>query len=186
MKKTIVKMRLGTRAEFVNTLERINLRFSEPYWQHDRIFVPREYSREYSLPRISLRTVVYTPDEDAIYSLVLRRHINNRNLDYYNSTLVSDYTEAAHMLYQLGYELKAEFSRRRQELAISETVRAYIDQIDNVNGYFAKFESDLGDNDDPEAAHDDLVKTFAVLGVEGEPIQETYGEIFTKSKARQI
>lgn len=185
MKKTIIKMRLATRAEFVNTLEKINLRFSEPYWQHDRIFVPRDYSRDYSLPRISLRTTVLSPDDDAIYSLVLRRHISNRNLDYYNSTLVSDYTEAAHMLYQLGYELKAEFGRRRQELAISDTVHAYIDQIDKVNGYFAKFESDLGDNDDPELAHDDLLKTFAVLGVEGEPIMKTYGELFLESKSKQ-
>ena len=89
------------------------------------------------------------------------------------------------MLYQLGYELKAEFGRRRQELAISDTVHAYIDQIDKVNGYFAKFESDLGDNDDPELAHDDLLKTFAVLGVEGEPVMKTYGELFLESKSKQ-
>ena len=112
MKKSIVKMKLQSRVDFIQTLEEINFKFSEAYWQHDRIFVPKNYSRDKSMPRLSLRTIVKAPDK-TVYALVLRRHFEDKHLDIVNSTIVKDYTEAAHIVYQLGYELKYEVSRRR-------------------------------------------------------------------------
>ncbi len=178
MKKSIVKMKLTSRADFISTLEEINFKFSDPYWQHDRIFVPRGYDRDQSLPRLCLRTVVKNPNKDAIYSLILRRHFAEKKIDVVNSITFKDYTEAAHILYQLGYTLKAEVARRREELDMGNTIKIYIDKIDNIPGYFAKIESDLADGDDPIAAREDLIETFRVLNVKkGEPIDKTYGEI---------
>ena len=45
MKKTIVKAKLPSRTDFVSALEEIDFKFAAPYWQHDRIFVPRNFDR---------------------------------------------------------------------------------------------------------------------------------------------
>ena len=181
MKRSIVKMKLNSRTDFVATLGEINLEFSEAYWQHDRIFVPKNYNRDKPQPRLSLRTIVKDPEKDAKYSLVLRRHFDADKVDLVNITQVKDYTEAAHILFQLGYELKYEVSRRRQELNMGKTIRIYIDKIDNLPGYYAKIESDLSDEDDTLAAYNDLIETFRVLKVRGNPVAKTYGELVESS-----
>lgn len=182
MKKSIVKMKLTSRAEFISTLEEISFRFSEPYWQHDRIFVPKGYNRDKAMPRLSLRTIVKDPSKEPTYALVLRRHYGSKQIDVVNAVVVKDYTEAAHILYQLGYELKAEVSRRREELDMGNTIKIYIDKIDGLPGYYAKIESDLSDSDDPQAAYDDLLETFRVLKVRrSEPVAQTYGELIESS-----
>ncbi len=184
MKKAIVKMRISTRAELISTLGRLDFNFTEPFWQHDRIFTPRNYSRESSLPRLILRTSVLVPNEDPVYSLLMRRHINNRHLDYLNEFVISNYTEAAHMLYQLGYELRTEFGRQRQILSMSDDVKIYIDHLDGTDQSYAKIETNLRDNDDPELAYQDLLETFKVLEIVGEPVEKTYAEIFEESQKR--
>ena len=178
MRKVILKCKLGKRDSFEDKLSDINLDFTPVYWQHDRIFVPRGYDRDKSLPRLSLRTIVKNPNKDAIYSLILRRHYADKKIDVVNAITFKDYTEAAHILYQLGYTLKAEVSRRREELDMGNTIKIFIDKIDNIPGYYAKIESDLSDEDDPIAAREDLIETFRVLNVKkGEPLDQTYGEI---------
>lgn len=182
MKKSIVKVKLNSRADFISTLEDINFNFCEPYWQHDRIFVPKGYNREKTMPRLSLRTIVKDPNKDAIYALILRRHFDDKKIDIINSVVVKDYTEAAHIVYQLGYELRAEVSRRREELDMGNTIKIYIDKIDNLPGYYAKIESDLAEGDDAIAARDDLIETFKVLGVKRvAPVDQTYGELLDSS-----
>ena len=181
MKKSIVKMKLQSRVDFVQTLEEIDYRFSDVYWQHDRIFVPKHYDREKSLPRLSLRTIVRKPEKNAVYALVMRRHNSEGNYDIVNSTQVKDYAEAAHILYQLGYELKYEVSRHREELDMGETIKIYIDKIDGLQGYYGRIESDLSDGDDPNEAYNDLVETFRVLHVKGDPVAQTYGELLESS-----
>ena len=177
MKKSIVKAKLPSKDIFIASLAEIDKEFSEPYWQHDRIFVPRSYDRNTSQPRLSLRTTVYGNDEP-FYDLVLRRHFESRQLDIINITEIIDYSETAYILYQLGYELKYEVSRRRQELDMGEDIKIFVDKIDNVPGYYAKIESNLDDRDDPAEARADLIETFKVLGVNSSQIvSETYGEL---------
>ncbi len=180
MKKSIVKMKLQSRADFIQTLEEINFKFSEPYWQHDRIFVPKNYARSKSMPRLSLRTIVKSPDK-TIYALVLRRHFEDQHYDIVNSTVVKDYTETAHIVFQLGYELKYEVSRRREELKMGDTINMYIDKVDGLPGYYGRIESDLSESDDPEEAFNDLVETFRVLKVKGKAIEQSYGELLESS-----
>ena len=134
------------------------------------------------MPRLSLRTIVKDPEKKATYALVMRRHFEDEKFDLVNATIVKDYSETAHILYQLGYELRYEVSRRREELRMGESVSVYIDKIDGLPGYYGRIESDLSDGDNPEEAYNDIMETFKVLRVSGKPINETYGEILESSK----
>ena len=186
MKKTIVKMKLDGRIGFVTALAEISMQFSDPYWQHDRIFVPKNYDRNKAMPRLSLRTVVKNTNKDASYLLIMRRHFAEKGIDIVNATPVKDYTETAHILYQLGYTLKAEISRRREELVMSDSVKIYVDKIDGLNGYYGKIESDLTDGDSAETARADLIETFKVLGVKHKPVDKTYAELIESAKHESV
>lgn len=178
MKRIIVKVKLPSRTEFISTFKDIGMEFSEPYWQHDRIFVPKNYEHDKALPRLHLRTIVKDAEKPASYYLLLRRHIYNKNLDVVDFTSIKDYTAAANIIYQLGFDLRYEISRRRQELNLGKTVKAYIDKIDNLSGYYAKLEATLSEEDSPESVRLDLAKTFEVLKVsESHIVDKTYGEI---------
>ncbi len=182
MKKTIIKMKLSSRSDFIETLKEINFDFSAPYWQHDRVFVPKRFTRDKAMPRLILRTIVKDPEKKATYALVMRRHFEDEQFDLVNATVVKNYSETAHILYQLGYELRYEVSRRREELRMGDSVSVYIDKIDGLPGYYGRIESDLSDGDDPHEAYQDILDTFKVLRVNGKPISETYGEILESSK----
>lgn len=177
MKKAIVKTKLSSRYDLISTLGEIDYFFETPYWQHDRIFVPKNYDRSQPKPRLSLRTVV-KQDNETIYAIIMRQHFAKTGLDVIHRTVVNDYTEAAHIIYGLGYELKAEISRRREELQMGETVRLYIDKIDNLDGFYLKIETLLDEDESPLDARQDLIETFGVLGVKDAlPIDMTYGEM---------
>lgn len=186
MKKTIIKMKLNSRTDFIEMLNEIDFTFSAPYWQHDRVFVPKRFTRDKAMPRLSLRTIVKDPEKKATYALVMRRHFEDEKFDLVNATVVKDYSETAHILYQLGYELRYEVSRRREELRMGNSVNVYIDKIDGLPGYYARIESDLGENDDPQEAYNDILETFKVLHVNGKPVIETYGEILESSKSNPL
>ena len=106
MKKTIIKMKLNSRADFIETLGEIDFTFSAPYWQHDRVFVPKRFARDKAMPRLTLRTIVKDPEKKATYALVMRRHFEEEKFDLVNATVIKDYSEMAHILYQLGDELR--------------------------------------------------------------------------------
>lgn len=182
MKKTIIKMKLSSRADFVEMLNEIDFNFSAPYWQHDRVFVPKRFTRDKSMPRLILRTIVKDPEKKATYALVMRRHFEDEKFDLVNATVIKDYSEMAHILYQLGYELRYEVSRRREELRMGESVSVYIDKIDGLPGYYGRIESNLSEGEDPQQAYNDILETFKVLRVTGNPVNETYGEILESSK----
>lgn len=178
MKRVIVKAKLFNKTEFVKMLQDIGMDFSEPFWQHDRVFTPRNYESGKNLPRIELRAVVKDADKPAVYALVLRRHIGQNGVSVVNYTTVKDYTETASMLQQMGFELNFELSRQRQELNMGESVKVYLDKIDGLDGYFAKFEANLIGDDNPEEVREDLVRTFEVLKVGRENIiEKNYGEL---------
>lgn len=177
MRKVIVKTRLHNRQDLLMVLDEIGYSFEPSYWQNDRVFVPRNYNREHGSPRLSLRTVVRR-DGKTIYALVMRQHFVKDGLDVINRTVVEDYAEAAHIIYSLGYVLRADISRRREELQMGESVKLYIDNIDGLDGYYLKIETVLDENEDPVAARQDLIETFKVLELRAaKPVELTYGEL---------
>jgi adenylate cyclase class IV len=182
MKRIVVKAKLPNRADFIAMLKDIDMEFSETFWQHDRIFVPKGYERGKGLPKLSLRTIVKDVEKRAAYALVLRRHIENKGIDVINYTTFKDYTEMAHILHQMGFEIKYEIARQRQEMTMGDSVKLYLDKVEGLPGYYAKLESNLGDDDKPEDVKEDLIKTFEVLNVGNRyVVEKNYGELMEES-----
>jgi adenylate cyclase class IV len=159
-------------------LDDIDMKFSEAFWQHDRVFVPKGYERGKGLPKLSIRTIVKDAEKPAAYALVLRRHIENKGIDVVNFTTFKDYTEMANILHQMGFEIKYEVARQRQEMNMGDSVKVYLDKVEGLPGYYAKIETSLADGDDPEEARRDLVKTFEVLKASSRNVVDrSYGEL---------
>ena len=176
MRKVIVKAKLSSRERFENKLSEIDLDFSPIYWQHDRIYVPRDYKKNSNYPRLTMRTEMISVDKPPKYSLILKRHIEDSGIDIAEETVVKDYESAVAMILQLGFKPSAEISRRRQELHMGEGTVIYLDKIETLPGYYAKIESEISPNDSVQEAKQDLEKTFQTLG-ESNFINEPYSEI---------
>ena len=176
MKKVILKCRLSSRDKFEDKLSDIDLDFSPVFWQHDRVYVPRGYKRGMNLPRLVMRTEMKAVDKPPKYSLILRRHIEDSGIDVVEETVVKDYEKTVNIILQLGFRPAGEVSRRRQALDMGDETYIYLDKIDGKNGYYAKIESGLAENDSVEEAKDDLKRTFETLG-ESNFVDNAYFEL---------
>lgn len=171
-----MKCKLSSREKFEAKLSEINFNFGAIYWQHDRVYVPRGYKKGTNLPRLIMRTEMRAVDKPAKYSLILRRHIEDSEVDVIEETLIKNYEQMANIIMQLGFKQFAEVSRRRRELKMDEGNYIYLDKIDNLSGYYAKIESDLVDGDSTIEARLDLEKTFKTLG-ESNFVDSPYSEL---------
>lgn len=176
MKKVILKCRLSSRDKFEDKLSDIDLDFSPVFWQHDRVYVPRGYKRGLNLPRLVMRTEMKAVDKPPKYSLILRRHIEDSGIDIVEETAIKDYEKTVNIILQLGFRPAGEVSRRRQALDMGDETYIYLDKIDGKNGYYAKIESVLAENDSVEEAKDDLKRTFETLG-ESNFVDNAYFEL---------
>lgn len=176
MKKVILKCKLKNRDAFEDKLSDIDFDFSPMYWQHDRIYVPRGYKRGMNYPRLIMRTEMRAVDKPAKYYLILRRHIEDSGIDITEETVVKDYETAVNIIFQLGFKLAAEVSRRRQDLDMGDDTFIYLDKVENLPGYYAKIESRLSEKDSVAEAKLDLEKTFQTLG-ESNFVDSTYFEL---------
>ena len=176
MKKVILKCKLKNRDDFEEKLSDIDLDFSPIYWEHDRIYVPKNYKSHSNFPRLIMRTEMKSVDKPAKYYFILRRHIEDSGVDIVEETAITDYEKLVNIILQLGFKLTKEVSRRRQSLKMGEGTFIYLDKIDNLPGYYAKIESDLTDKDSVVEAKEDLKKTFETLG-ESNFVESTYFEL---------
>lgn len=176
MRKIIVKTKLSSRERFEEKLSDIDLDFSAIYWQHDRVYVPRDYKNNSNYPRLIMRTEMKSVDKPAKYSLILKRHIEDSGIDVVEETVIKDYENAVNMILQLGFKLSGEFSRRRQDLQMGEGTVIYLDKIETLPGYYAKIESEIGPDDSVAEARLDLEKTFKTLG-ESNFVDKPYSEL---------
>lgn len=176
MRKIIVKCKLPGRDKFENKLSEIDMDFSPVYWQHDRVYVPRGYKWGVNLPRLVMRTEMKAVDRPAKYTLILKRHIEDSGVDVEEKTVVKNYEEMVNIILQLGFRQTAEVSRRRQELKVGEGTYLYLDKVDNLNGFYAKMETELLEKDSVIAVKEDLIKTLEVLG-EKNLIEKAYFEM---------
>lgn len=164
MKKVILKCKLKNRDDFEQKLSDIDLDFAPMQWQHDRIYVPRNYNPNSNFPRLIMRTEMESVDKPAKYYFILKRHIEDSGVDIVEQTRVTDYEKLVNIILQLGFKPIKEVSRRRQELSMGEGTMIYLDKVDHLPGYYAKIESELQTTDSVEAAREDLEKTFRTLG----------------------
>ena len=176
MRKAIVKCKLKNRDDFMKKLTDIEFNFSDIYWQHDRVYVPRNYKPHANFPRLIMRTEMRTVDKPAKYYFILKRHIEDSGVDVVEETVIKDYEKLVNIILQLGFKPVAEVSRRRQDLKMGEGNYIYIDKVENKPGYYAKIESDLTSGDSIIEAKADLEKTFQTLG-ESNFVDNAYFEI---------
>ena len=169
-------MKLNSREAFEKKLDKMGMEFAPVFWQHDRVFVPRNYRRGGGYPRLIMRTEMKAVDKPAKYSLILKRHIEDANVEIFDETKVADYTEAANIILQLGFRPEAEISRRRQEIKMSDGVVLYLDKVEGLAGYYAKIEAELKENESSSALRVEMIKTFENLDQKNEVIQ-TYSEL---------
>ena len=176
MRKVIVKTKLSSREKFEEKLSDIDLDFSPVYWQHDRVYIPRDYQKNSNYPRLIMRTEMKSVDKPAKYILILKRHIEDSGIDIVEETVVKDYENTVNLILQLGFKLTAEISRRRQNLQTGEGTVIYLDKIETLPGYYAKIESEISPDDSATEAKLDLEKTFRTLG-ESNFISSPYAEL---------
>lgn len=176
MKKVILKCKLSSRESFEQKLTDIDFDFSLVYWQHDRIYVPKNYKPNANFPRLIMRTEMRSVDKPAKYSFILKRHIEDSGVDIVEETVIKDYENIVRIILQLGFKPVAEVSRRRQDLRMGEGNYIFLDKIEGKPGYYAKIESALTPGDSVTAAKDDLKKTFYTLG-ESNFISSAYFEL---------
>ncbi len=176
MKKVILKCKLKNHDAFEQKLSDIDLDFSPIYWQHDRVYVPKNYKPNSNFPRLIMRTEMKAVDKPAKYYYILKRHIEDSGIDIIEDTEVSDYEKLVNIILQLGFKLAKEVSRRRQDLKMGEGNYIYLDKVDGTPGYYAKIESDLSDKDSVFEAKQDLEKTFKTLG-ESNFVDKPYFEL---------
>ena len=176
MKKVVVKMKLKSREEFENQLTAMGMDFGPVFWQHDRVYVPRNFKRGAGYPRMMMRTEMKAVDRPPKYSLILKRHIEDSNVEVFDETKVADYTEAANIILQLGFRQVAEVSRRRQEIKMGDGTMMYLDKIEGVQNYYAKIEAELGEKESSEVLRREVMKTFESLNEKNE-VPQTYAEL---------
>lgn len=176
MKKVIVKCKLKNHEEFEQKLAEIDFNFSSVYWQHDRIYVPRNYKPHANFPRLIMRTEMRSVDKPAKYYFILKRHIEDSGVDVAEETVVKDYETMVNIILQLGFKPIAEVSRRRQDLKMGEGNFIFLDKVEGKPGYYAKIESNLVPTDSVITAKEDLKKTFQTLG-ETNFVENAYFEI---------
>lgn len=176
MKKVILKCKLKNRDSFEDKLSEIDLDFSPIFWQHDRVYTPKNYKPHANFPRLVMRTEMTAVDKPAKYYFILKRHIEDSGVDIVETTKITDYEKLVNIILQLGFKLTREVSRRRQSLKMGEGTYIYLDKIDNLPGYYAKIESVISDKDSVVEAKLDLQKTFETLG-ESNFVYDAYSEI---------
>ena len=164
MKKVILKCKLKNREAFEQKFKDIKFNFSPVYWQHNRIYVPKNYKPNSNFPKLIMSTEMKAVDKPAKYYFIMKRHIEDSGVDIVEKTAVVDYEKLVNIILQLGFRPVAEISRRRKELDMGDGTMIYLDKIDKLKGYYAKIESDLAPNDSVESARADLEKTFKTLG----------------------
>lgn len=178
MRKIIYKSKIDSRDEFEARLSSLDYDFGPVYWQHNRVFIPKNYQNHSSYPRMILRIEMKAVDRPAKYELICKRHIEDSGVTISHTTQVKDYSEAANILLQLGFVMQAEIPRRRQALEVDKNTMVYIDQIDNQEEDFVKIEITLEDDEKVGEAQRKLESLLAEFGLTGNiRLKETYAEL---------
>jgi CYTH domain len=177
MRKVIVKLKLKSRDEFEKKITEMDKDFLPMYWLHERVYVPRNYRKKNSFPRLILKTEMHAVDRPAKYEMQLRRHIEDSGIDIIETTVIRDYQEAANMILQLGFEIQNEVSSRRQELSLEKGKRLILDKVDGISGYFAKIEAELTEEDKVEKVREEVLEIFSQLGQDSKNlVYDSYSE----------
>ena len=164
MKLVIVKAKITDKISFLKRMHDSGHDFGKVVFQNDRVFQPRGYQPSRKLPKLMIRTEIIDPKRKPWYQLIQKRHLTDQNIDLVHMTPILDYTETAHIVQQLGFELRAEVVRNRQKLQVDD-VTFYLDDVDEL-GTYVKLERELKKDEDIEKIRRELWEVLKVLGVD--------------------
>ena len=164
MKLVIVKAKITDKISFLKRMHDSGHDFGKVVFQNDRVFLPRGYQPSRKLPKLMIRTEIIDPKRKPWYQLIQKRHLTDQNIDLVHMTPILDYTETAHIVQQLGFELRAEEVRNRQKLQVDD-VTFYLDDVDEL-GTYVKLERELKKDEDIEKIRRELWEVLKVLGVD--------------------
>ncbi len=164
MKLVIIKAKITDKIRFLERMHSSGHDFGKVVFQNDRVFLPRGYQPSKKLPKLMIRTEIIDPKRKPWYQLIQKRHLTDQNIDLVHTTPVLNYTETAHIVQQLGFELRAEVVRNRQKLQIDD-VTFYLDDVDEL-GTYVKLERELKKDEDIDIIRRELWEVLKVLGVD--------------------
>ena len=164
MKLVFVKAKITDKISFLKRMHDSGHDFGKVVFQNDRVFLPRGYQPSRKLPKLMIRTEIIDPKRKPWYQLIQKRHLTDQNIDLVHMTPILDYTETAHIVQQLGFELRAEVVRNRQKLQVDD-VTFYLDDVDEL-GTYVKLERELKKDEDIEKIRRELWEVLKVLGVD--------------------
>ena len=164
MKLVIVKAKITDKISFLKRMHDSGHDFGKVVFQNDRVFLPCGYQPSRKLPKLMIRTEIIDPKRKPWYQLIQKRHLTDQNIDLVHMTPILDYTETAHIVQQLGFELRAEVVRNRQKLQVDD-VTFYLDDVDEL-GTYVKLERELKKDEDIEKIRRELWEVLKVLGVD--------------------
>ncbi len=176
MRKMIVKSQLADRAAFEEQLAGIGMKLSPVRWQHERVYVPRDFRPQTNQPRMVMRTEMRAVNRPPQYAMYLKRHIEDSGLDFVHVTPVENYLGATGIIHQLGFRKLAEVSRQRREVRLDEKMVIYVDAVERLDGEFIKIEADLAEDETVGNLKESLFRTLKMLGIEMVVFQ-TYAEM---------
>ena len=160
MKKIIVKAEVRDVDKLENRLMNLGYDFDPMYWQHSRIFVPRNYEEHNNFAR-----------------MICKRHLEKSKIDLVHETLVSNYAEAANILLQMGLIIQSEVSRTRQEVVLDNGITIYLDQIEHGRKSYIKFEAVLENESEAEEIRNRIEVLMMDLNILPDlVVKDTYGE----------
>ena len=164
MKLVIVKAKITDKIDLLKRISDTGHQFGGVVFQNDRVFLPRGHKVNRNLPKLMIRTEIIDPKRKPWYQLIQKRHIDVENVDLVHTTPVLNYTETAHIVQQLGFELRAEVIRNRQKLQIEDTI-IYLDDVDELGSYI-KIEREVKKGQDIETVRKELWEVLKVFGVD--------------------
>ncbi len=179
MKKVVVKYKLKNHEDFEKKMGEVDVDFGTMYWQHDRIYVPKNYKPGANFPRLIMRTEMKAIDRPVRYELILKRHIEDSNVDIVDVTVVRDYVEMVNIIQQLGFKQLSEVSKKRRSSSIGETM-IYMDNVDGISGYYVKMEAPVKEGEKIESLRTDLVETLESIDDQNSKVEKPYFEILDK------
>lgn len=176
MKKLIVKSKLEDKKDLERRLAEVGQVLTPVRWQHERVYVPRDFRSGMNQPRMVLQTEMRAVNRPPRYALSLKRHIEDSGLDYVHRTPVENYLEATGIVHQLGFRKMAEVSRQRQEVRLDEKTVIYVDRVEGIDGDFIKIEAEMTEKDLVSDLRQSLFYTLSMLEL-STVIFQTYAEI---------
>ncbi|MDO4902101.1 MAG: CYTH domain-containing protein [bacterium] len=164
MKTVIVKAKVKNKIEFMKNIQAAGHDFGQPIFQNDRIFLPRNRQLNENFPKMIVRTEMVDPKRKPWFQLIQKRHIAAENVDLIHMTPILNYSETAHIVQQLGFELQAEVMRNRQKLQVEDTI-FYLDEVEGL-GTYIKLEREVKKGDNTETVRQELWDVLRVLGID--------------------